>query len=168
MIRFRFGRLFSCNSMSSIDEYLRNRSSNLVTCPNFESLVQDNAVAYSTALRQLLNAHENRYCCDNCTDYIARKICSTRNDDIGAFLDELKKIASNGYSFNTVMINLLMNHCIEHFDMNFHQFVLTRIVNKRTPEMDLVNEEILQKFVNKRLNFGLQQRQTLGMRRRKL
>lgn len=154
--------------MSSIDEYLRNRSSSLVTCPNFESLVQDNAVAYSTALRQLLNAHENRYCCDNCTDYIARKICSTRNDDIGAFLDELRKIASNGYSFNTVMINFLMNHCIEHFNMNFHQFVLTRIVNKKTPEMDLVNKEILQKFVNKRLNFGLQQRQTLGMRRRPL
>lgn len=155
----------SCESMSSIDEYIRNLSSSSIKCPNFDKSALNNAFtsSYSVALKQLLDANCHLYCCDDCTDYIARKICNTLNDDIGAFLGELKKITARNYKFDMVMTNLLMNHCIEHFDVHFHQFVLTQIVNKLTPpELDQVNQVILHKFVNRRM--GNLKKSRMGLR----
>lgn len=174
---------FSCESMSSIDEYLAKRrrlnnsssgsfSSNSVVaaCPNFIGTAHTNntgSPSYSMMLKQLLNLNPNRYCCDHCIDYFARKICNHHNDELGSFLAELKMIKKRGYKFNAVMINMMMRHCTEHFDMHFHQFVLTKILNDSSV-LEHVNEDSLQKFVNRRLTnvkqirLGLSRKNTIN------
>lgn len=109
--------------------------------------------SYSHALKQLVSIiYSLGKPTEVCIDYIARKIICEDNDNIGAFLNDLKEICSNGYKFKITMVNRLMQHCIDNFNIDFHQFVLTRIVNKLSKsELDVVNSTTLNSFVARRM-----------------
>lgn len=71
----------------------------------------------------------------------------TRKNDLKIFIEELGQILVFGYSFNETMINRLMAYRIEHFGVDFHQIVLTRIVNNLSDtQTNQLNEQILVKF----------------------
>lgn len=54
--------------------------------------------------------------------------------------------------FDVTMINRLMNYCVNSFNMDFHQFVLTKIIgNLSAQEVDLLNSDSFEKFVKRRL-----------------
>lgn len=129
-------------------------------------VLQQNEVQYSMALKQLMEIIRGSGELDGkCIEYIVQKILHSDNDNIGGFRMELKQIVANGYKFNMTTINKLMNHCIVHFDVSFHQFVLTSIVNKLTAdELDQLNESILMKFTEKRL--ANVKRQRMGLSRK--
>lgn len=120
--------------------------------------------SYSKALKQFISILGKPS--EMCIGYIARKILSHANDNIGSFLDELKLIVATGHKFNVTEINKLMMYCNENFNMNFHQFVLTRILNKLpAEELNKLNQDILTKFANRRLAHVKQQR--MGLPRKK-
>lgn len=123
--------------------------------------------SYSKALKRLANAiYGLGTPTDRCMNYIVRKIFSAENEDIGAFLDELKKLCAKGYKLNATMINKLMVHCTDNFDVPLHQFVLTRIVNKLSKsELDTLNETILKKFVDRKMEHIKHQRVGLSRKR---
>lgn len=123
-------------------------------------------IAYSAALKQLIeDICKSQSFNGKCIGYIAQKIVCGQNDNIGMFIKELKRICGAGYNFDPLMVNRLMKYCTEHFDMNFHQFVLTQIVNKLTKsKLDNLNESILREFVERRLLHERQLR--IGLSRR--
>lgn len=131
-----------------------------------EALLHQEPV-YSKALKQLVSSiYGLGRPSEMCIDYIVRKITNTDNDNIAAFLDELKMISGTGYKFNITTINKLMKYSYENFNLNFHQFVLTQIVNKLSPsDLELVNGNILSKFTERRLSNVRQQRMGLSRKR---
>lgn len=95
----------------------------------------------------------------NRIDFIARKIVDKHNDDMFGFFAQLKAIENTGYKFDFTLVNLLMENCIQKYNMDFYQFIQTRIINKMPKnELDLLNPDILQQFVKVRLEHVARQR----------
>lgn len=139
--------------MSSIDEYLATSQYD----EGFKFLLIEES-SYALALRRLIKGIGNVQT-SNCTDYIARKILNKRNDNLLEFFDELKTMESVGYKFDFVMINLLMEYCVQKFDMGFYQFIQTRIINKLSKaDLDQLNQDIFSKFIKVRMAHVAQQR----------
>lgn len=112
--------------------------------------------SYSTALKQLMIKIGS---VETNIEYITNKILDKGNDNIFAFFDELKTIVASGYKLNTVNTNMLMADCIEKYDMNYHHFIQTQIVNKMTQtELQKLNQSNLHKFVQARLDHVRRQR----------
>lgn len=148
-----FFKLFSRESMTSIDGYIATTQYDA----DFKILLNQES-SYAAALKQLLKSIGDVQD-DNCIDYIARKIVSKFNDDVFAFFSELKAFENSGYKFDICMINLLMESCIKKYNMDFYQFIQTRIVNRlSTTEIDQLNGEILEKFIKIRLKHVSAQR----------
>lgn len=130
---------FSCDSTSSLDgKYFED----LLTKYLAEKL--DYCKALKASLKDIgtLKALGDK----NWTN-IVWKILDQRNLNISAFHNELKDILQCGYVFNVLMINRLMQYCIRNYNMKFHQFVLTCILNKLSKnELDQLNQESLEKF----------------------
>lgn len=131
----------------------------------FQNLTQTNS--YSGAVQMMFKSIDTL---DNppdtkFMDYIARKIFDNGHDNVDAFFAELKQMLKHGYKFSAPHINKLMDYCIRNFNVEFHQFVLTSILNKLQPtELDLVNSDILRQFSQRRLDHGSQFR--LGLSRK--
>lgn len=129
-------------------------------------ILMQKEVSYSLALKELIKM----ICSDgipsnNWSDYIARKIVHNDNDNLGSFKNELEQLLRLGYKFKITMVNKLMNHCIANFDVNLHQLILMKIINPLTKsELDLINESVLKKFVDKRM--GSVKIQRMGLSRR--
>lgn len=138
--------------MTSIDEYIASQQYEA----GFKVLLQQNS--YAVALKELLKSIGDIQS-NNCVDFVARKILNERNDDVFGFFAELKEIESTGYKFDIVMVNLLMENCTRKYNMDFHQFIQTRIINKMSKnELNLLQQDILDKFVKVRLAHVAKQR----------
>ncbi|XP_031633493.1 uncharacterized protein LOC116347154 [Contarinia nasturtii] len=132
----------------------------------FRALWHADGAVYSTALKELTNiVHSVGYTSEKCIDYIVRKILATNNDNLSAFYDELKYIHKSGYKFDVMQMNSLMDHCIKNFDLNFHQFVLDILNKFSRPVLDMVNQELLKRFAERRMENVRQQRR-LGLSRK--
>lgn len=95
-------------------------------------------------------------------DYAATKILSQNNNDISEFFNELKFLKSKGYKFNVVMINRMMNYCIENINVTFYQFVKT-IKNNLSPE----DSEMFNKTIHEKFNQREMSRRPIGLPRKK-
>lgn len=137
--------------MSSIDEYIATAQYDT----GFKLLLNQES-SYAVALKQLIKSIGDM---QSNIDYVARKILNKHNDDVFAFFTELNEIDNTGYKFDIVMVNLLMENCTQNYNMEFHHFIQTRIINRMSkPELDQLNHDIFDKFVNVRLRHVAQQR----------
>lgn len=127
----------------------------------FQSLSETNS--YSDAVKMLMSPSVG-IPDTKCMDFIARKIFDNGHD-IGGFFGQLQQMSGNGYTFGATHINKLMDYIIRNFNVDFHQFVLTRIVGKLTKsELDRLDSEILHKFSQRRLDHVGQHR--IGLSRK--
>lgn len=137
--------------MTSIDEYIAT----LQYDAGFKAL-RNQERSYATALKRLIETIGG---VGSNLDFVARKILHQDNDDVFAFFAELEAIEKTGYQFNIVMANLLMEKCIQKYNMHFHHFIQTRVINRMLKDdMDQLNQNILEKFVKVRLGHVAQQR----------
>lgn len=148
---------FVCSreSFSLVDAYIATSQYEA----GFEVLLNEKN-SYAAALKQLIaGIGDIRLQNKNCIDFIARKILNQRNDDVHGFFAELKTIESTGYKFDVILANVLMESCIEKYNMDFYQFIQTRVVNQMTKiEIDGLNQPLLDRFVKVRLSHVAQQR----------
>lgn len=120
--------------------------------------------SYSSALKELINKIGDLQS-NNCITFVADKILNKRNDNVFSFFGELQAIESSGYKFNSALVNFLMEDCLRNYNMNYHHFIQTRIVNKlTTTELNQLNEKVLIRFVDERMRHVKQQR-CLGLSR---
>lgn len=81
-------------------------------------------------------------------DYIARKIASKNNDKMSEFIDELKQIMRLNYYFNPMMVNAMMRHSLQNYNLHFHEFIAQHVLNH--VEVDHLDQGVLNDFNRQR------------------
>lgn len=81
-------------------------------------------------------------------DYIARKIASKNNDNMSEFIDELKQIMRLNYYFNPMMVNAMMRHSLQNYNLRFHEFIAQNVL--KHVEADRLDQGVLNDFNRQR------------------
>lgn len=103
---------------------------------------------YSEALRFMFEKIAIFKVTNGQLDYIAQKITSKDNDRMAAFIPELNQLMDLNYRFNPIMVNTMMQHGMDKYEVLFHELV-SKSVFKHS-DIAAIDVEFLKKFCNYR------------------
>lgn len=133
----KFGNLLDTEDTKSFDIIL-------------EALISDGK-KYSDALRFMFNKITIfKVTTGQLRDYIAQKITSKDNDKMVAFIPELNQLMDFNYRFNPIMVNTMMHHGMDKYDVRFHELVSKRVFKPIHSDIEAIDVEFLTKFCNHR------------------
>lgn len=110
----------------------------------------ENGYTYSTALKKILETASSLSAAP--IDYIAKKITSSRNDNMAAFIIELEQMISFNFRFNESMVNAMMGHCLKNYNVAFYEFILHKILRLEHIDANRLDQQLLSDFSHQRMN----------------
>lgn len=115
-----------------------------------KALISDGKT-YSAALRFMFDKIATfRITSERLGDFIAQKITSKDNDRMAAFIAELNQLMDLNYRFNPIMVNAMMQHGMDKYEVRFHELVSKRVLKKDHSDIGAIDADFLAKFCHYR------------------
>lgn len=115
-----------------------------------EALISDGKT-YSAALKFMFTKISTfKVTTGRLGDYIAQKITSKDNDRMAAFIGELNQLMDLNYHFNPMMVNTMMHHGMNKYEVRFHELVSKRVFKPCHSDVKAIDEAFLTKFCDYR------------------